>query len=281
MIRPGIFARTFVRPTLEAALDAVAATGVRDVQFNLALLGGASLPEEITAETAAAVRTAFEQRGLTMAAVSGTYNMAHPDPALRDRGRRALAALIGRARELGTGVVTVCTGTRDAEEMWRAHPANGSAEAWRDMLASMTAAAEAADAAGVTIGVEPEHANVVRDARAGRRLLDELRSPHVGIVVDAANLVEPGRTGGQERILREAFALLGDDVVLAHAKDVREDGTVVAAGSGTVDYGLYVELLRSARYDGALVLHGLAEDDVPATVAFVRSRLAAAKATRR
>jgi len=281
VIRPGIFARTFVRPTLEAALDAVVATGVRDVQLNLALLGGASLPEAIAEETAAAVRTAVEERGLTTAAVSGTYNMAHPDPAVRDRGRRALAALIGRARELGTGVVTVCTGTRDAEDMWRAHPANGTPEAWRDMLASMTAAAEAAEAARVAIGVEPEHANVVRDARAARRLLDELRSPNVGIVVDAANLVDPARPGEQERILRDAFALLGDRLVLAHAKDVRPDGTVVAAGSGTVDYPLYVELLRTARYDGPLVLHGLAEDDVPAAVALLRARLAGAEATRR
>jgi sugar phosphate isomerase/epimerase len=281
VIRPGIFARTFVRPTLEAALDAVVAAGVRDLQFNLGLLGGASLPGEIAGETAATVRSAVEARGLTMAAVSGTYNMAHPDPALRDRGRRALAALIGRARDLGTGVVTVCTGTRDPADMWRAHPANGAPEAWRDMLASMAAAAEAAEAAGVTIGVEPEHANVVRDARAARRLLDELRSPNVGIVVDAANLVDPARAGEQERILQEAFALLGEDLVLAHAKDVRADGAVVAAGSGTVDYPLYVELLRTARYDGPLVLHGLAEEDVPAALAFLRARLVAPGATGR
>ena len=33
----GIFARTFARPTVEATLDAVAAHGLRCVQFNLAL----------------------------------------------------------------------------------------------------------------------------------------------------------------------------------------------------------------------------------------------------
>jgi sugar phosphate isomerase/epimerase len=122
--------------------------------------------------------------------------------------------------------------------------------------------------------VEPEHHNVVRDARAARRLLDELRSPAVRIVLDAANLVVSEEPDRQEPILREAVELLGDDLVLAHAKDVRSDGTVVPAGAGIVDYRLYVELLSAAGYAGPLVLHGLGEDAVPGAVAFLRGLLA-------
>jgi sugar phosphate isomerase/epimerase len=277
-MRPGIFAKTFAARRLEEALDAVADAGLRDMQFNLSLTGGPSLPPDVSREVATAVREAAAARGVAMSAVSGTYNMAHPDPAVRDAGRAALGALVARARDLGTTVVTVCTGTRDPDDMWRGHPDNATAGAWRDMLASMAAAAEVAEAHGVIIAVEPEHNNVIRDAPAARRLLDELGSPQVRIVVDAANLIVPGRPERQEPILREAFALLGDALVLAHAKDVMDDGTVVAAGAGTVDYELYVELLRAAGYAGPLILHGLPERDVPAAVAFVRTRLAAAGA---
>lgn len=271
-MRAGIFAKTFARPTLEQALDAVKAAGVQELQFNLALVGGPSLPPSVDRTLADAIREAAAARGLVMAAVSGTYNMAHPDETVRRAGGAALAGLIAAAPALGTGVVTVCSGTRDPTEMWRAHPDNTTAGAWRDTLESMAVAATAAEAAGVVLGVEPELGNVVRDARTARRLLDELASSHVRIVVDAANLVASDLPS-QDRILREAFELLGDDLVLAHAKDVREDGTVVAAGRGTVDYELYVELLRAAGYEGPLVLHGLAEDDVPEAIAFVRSRL--------
>jgi len=267
-MRPGIFARTFARPTLEEVLDAVAAAGLRELQFNLDLAGGPDVAPD-------PVRAALAERGLTMAALSGTYNMAHPDPAARAAGGAALAAIIALAPELGTRVVTVCTGTRDPDHMWRAHPDNTTPAAWADMLASMAAAAQAAEAHGVTIAVEPEHGNVVRDAPAARRMLDELASPHVRIVVDGANLLVPEQPERQERILREAFHLLGGDLVLAHAKDLLPDGTVVAAGSGILDYALYVDLLRAAGYDGPLVLHGLAEDAVPAAVAFLRARLAA------
>jgi sugar phosphate isomerase/epimerase len=262
-MRPGIFAKTFPRPALGEVLDAVAATGLRELQFNLDLGGG----------TDTAVRTGVAARGLTMAAVSGTYNMAHPDPAVRESGAATLTGIIRRAPALGTHVVTVCTGTRDPDDMWRAHPNNGTPEAWADMRAAMAAAAESAEAADVTLAVEPEHGNVVRDAPAARRLLDELASPHVRIVVDGANLLVPGRPERQDAVLREAFELLGDDLVLAHAKDVLDDGTVVPAGAGSLDYGLYVDLLRTAGYRGPLILHGLPEAAVPAAVAFLRARL--------
>jgi sugar phosphate isomerase/epimerase len=272
-MRPGIFARTFARPTLEAALDAVGAAGVGTIQFNLALTGGPTLPAEVRPDLAARVREAVAARGLEMAAVSGTCNLAHPDPRERRRCGERLAALITAAPALGTRVVTVCTGTRDPQDMWRAHPDNATPGAWRDALEQLAGALAVAEAHGVVVAMEPEPGNVVRDAPAARRALDELRSPNLAIVVDAANLVPIRRLGEQAGILRAAFELLGDALVLAHAKDVRPDGAVVAAGRGALDYGLYVRLLREAGYDGPLVLHGLEEEEVPAALAFLRHHL--------
>jgi sugar phosphate isomerase/epimerase len=41
---------------------------------------------------------------------------------------------------MGTSVITLCTGTRDPENMWRWHPENASSQAWSDLLSSMEAA---------------------------------------------------------------------------------------------------------------------------------------------
>jgi sugar phosphate isomerase/epimerase len=260
----GIFAKTFSRPDLSATLDAVVASGLDTMQFNMAL--APSTP-------AADIREETASHGLTMAAVSGTYNLAHPDAAVRADGRRWLADLIATAPTLGTSVVTLCTGSRDPDDMWRRHPDyNGTPEAWRDMLESVAAALAVADAHNVTLGFEPEHNNVVDSAAAGRRLLEELRSTQLKVVIDPANL-EPSPDA-----LREAFELLGDDLVLAHAKDVRRDGTIVAAGHGDLDYELYLALLDDAGGDVPLILHGLAESEVPGCVAFLRAALAKAPA---
>lgn len=269
-MRLGIFARTFARDSLAETLDAVVASGLRTIQFNMALTGGPSLPGEISADLAAHVREEVARRGLVVAAVSGTYNMAHPDPAVRADGARRLEILIAAAPAVGTSVVTLCTGSRDPGDMWRRHPDNATPEAWRDMRASLAPALEVAERRGVTLAFEPEHNNVVDSAAAGRRLLDEVGSPRLKVVIDAANLFSGGDLDGQADVLGEAFDLLGDHLVLAHAKDVRADGTIVAAGRGDLDYDLYLRLLAQAGGSVPVVLHGLAEDEVPGSVAFLR-----------
>ena len=96
---------------------------------------------------------------------------------------------------MGTRLVTLCTGTRDPADPWRAHPDNGTPEAWRDLTASMETAIAAAEASDVYLGIEPELANVVSSAEAARRLIDEMKSPRLRIVIDAANLFETASVG--------------------------------------------------------------------------------------
>jgi GFO/IDH/MocA oxidoreductase family protein len=68
---------------------------------------------------------------------------------------------------------------------------------------------------------------------------------------------------------------------LAHARDVRRDGTIVAAGRGDLDCRLYAALFADAAGDVPLILHGLAEDEVAGSVAFLEATLTGAGAGRR
>jgi len=274
----GIFAKTFSGRSLGEALDAVAGSGIRSIQFNMSLTGGPSLPDEITAGTAGDVQGAVAARELKMAAVSGTYNMAHPDPDQRALGGARLATLIEAAPALGTRVVTLCTGSRDPEDMWRSHPDNTTAEAWRDSIEQIGQALAVAERHGVILAFEPEYNNVVADATAARRLLDEMGSDSLRVVIDAANLILPGELHRQTATLKQAFELLGASLVLAHAKDVRPDGSIVPAGQGGLDYRLYVQLLVEAGYDGPLVMHGLPESDVPTASEYLRGYISEAPA---
>jgi sugar phosphate isomerase/epimerase len=275
-MRLGIFAKTFARPTVEAVLDAVRGHGLDRVQFNMACAGLPSMPERIDGALCDRIRAAAADRGIALAAVSGTFNMIHPDPAKRQTGLERLRVLAGACGRLGVPVVTLCTGTRDPDDMWRRHPDNDTAAAWRDLVDSMRVAVRAAEEAGVTLAFEPEVANVVDTARKGRRLLDEVGSPCLKVVMDGANLFRAGDLARMRDVLDEAFALLGKDIALAHAKDLTHDGEAghAAAGTGRLDYDHYLKRLRSAGYDGLLILHGLSEGQVDASVAFLRGKLA-------
>jgi len=274
----GIFATTFLipnddAPDVDAQLDQIAGLGVQAVSFDTLCLGLPSMPDAIDPAQALRVRDGLTARGLWMASLSATFNMAHPDPAERDTGLRQLEVLAASAHAFGTNLLTLCTGTRSRQSMWRNHPDNGTPEAWADMRATVQRAIAIAEKYDVRLGIEPEVANVVNSPARARRLLDEMRSDRLTIVMDGANIFPAGTLPRQREILDEAFALLGDDIGMAHAKDLTKDGAAgnAAAGTGLLDYGYYIHLLRQCGFDGALVLHGLSAAQAPACVAFLRS----------
>ena len=270
----GIFAKTFVRPTLAETLDAVVRHGIYEVQFNLVCAGVPSMPDQIDPTLVATIQHELAARDIEMAAISGTFNIIHPDLEQRHIGMRRLRVLAAACRDFGTEIITLSTGTRDPENMWRRHLDNDTPEAWSDMVAALREAVQIAEEHDVTLAFEPEVSNVVDSAVKGRRLLDEIGSPRLRVVMDGANLFHTGELSRMHKILEEAFALLGNDIVLAHAKDLSHDGEAghEAAGTGQLDYDLYLALLRSVGYRGPLILHALSEEQVDSSVAFLRQK---------
>ena len=275
-IQIGILLGTFRLGTLEARLDAVKACGLDCVQVSLDCAGLADMPEEIPPEVAGRIRREAADREITIASVQGTFNMSHPDADRRRAGLRRLRTLAEACPQLGTSKIHICTGTRDPDNMWRHHPDNDSPASWRDMAACVREAADIARQAQVVLAFEPEVNNVVDSAVKARRLLDEIGSPFLKVTFDAANLFHAGELPRMKEILDEAFALVGKDIVLAHAKDLDHDGDAghKAAGQGKLDYDRYVSLLHGSRFPGPLLLHGLSEAQVPGCVAFLREKIA-------
>ncbi len=274
-MRLAIFARTFSRPTLDEVLLAVRAHGLDLVHFNLACAGLDPLPETLEAENATQISAAFHRRGVGMAGVSGTFNAVHPDTGVRQELTRRCGQIISLAPRMGTRLVALCTGTRDPTDMWKRHPDNASGEAWRDLLGTLGCLLPVAENAGVTLGIEAEPNNVVDSAAKARRLLDEMASPNLKIIMDGANLFHDDLARMRD-VLREALELLANDIVMAHAKDIADPGgrNSQAAGSGRLDWPEYFRLLRDHHYEGPLVLHNLAEPEVGESIAFVRDCLA-------
>jgi sugar phosphate isomerase/epimerase len=278
-MRLGIFAKTFSRPTLAAALEAVVEHGLRCVQFNMACAGLPSMPDRITAELSDAIRREAAARQIEIAAVSGTFNMAHPDPSVRTKGLDRLRVLAEAAPAMGTRVITLCTGSRDGADMWRHHQDNDAPEAWRDMVATIREAVAIARGTGVTLAFEPEINNVVNSAAQSRRLLDEIASLELKVVIDGANLFEPGDLSRMREVLEESISLLGSDIVLAHAKEIAPAGhTSVAAGAGALDFEFYLRRLSAAHFNGPLILHGLEENQVNESAKVLRRHIDELKA---
>jgi len=268
---PGIFARTYASKDPVALFAQVREDGFTTVQFNLSCAGLESLPAQLPPGIGQAVLAAARANGLTLCALSGTYNMAHPDAAHRKAHRAGFANVLTAAREMGVSLVTLCTGSRDVSNMWRAHPDNATPEAWADLRDELDWALRMAEETDLLLAIEPEPGNVITNASLARRLLDEVGTRRLGIILDAANLLPPGALPKQAYIVAEATDLLGGDLFLVHAKDIDPQGKVVAAGHGAVDLPAFVARICSTDYDGPLVGHGFEEADAPAVAAYLSS----------
>jgi sugar phosphate isomerase/epimerase len=273
----GIFAKTFdiigARPVLAAAAQA----GYSTVQFNMACLGLPSMPDRIEPAVAAEVGAASRAVHVSIAAVSGTYNMIHPDKTVRAQGLARLEVLAASCARMGTRLITLCTGTRDAQDQWRWHKGNAEPDAWRDIITEMRSAIAIADHHDIELGIEPEMANVVSSASMARRLLDEMASPRLRIVLDPANLFETADNVQRRKVIEDAVRLLAKDIVMAHAKDRTATGDFTTAGKGVIDFAHFVQCLQDAGFDGPLITHGLAAEDAAGVAKFLTSLLRGAR----
>lgn len=273
-MRLGIFAKTFAGTDPLTVLQAARNAGFAAVQYNMACSGLAAMPDAVSLDICAAITAASRATGVKIAAVSGTYNMIHPDAAVRAAGQRRLGVLIENASAMGTSMVTLCTGTCDPDDQWRGHPGNGSHESWALLCAEMAKALQLAEAHGVVLGIEPELANVVSDAAKARALIDTLQSAALAVVLDPANLFEVATLPEQHKILNQAVELLADRIIMAHAKDRNAQGGFITAGQGVVDFEYLLRVLQDAGFDGDLVTHGLTAPEAPGVARFLTDTLA-------
>ncbi len=133
---------------------------------------------------------------------------------------------------------------------WRTAQPEAVFERVMDLLLDL---AEKASDAGLTIGLENEHACNVATTREAARVLAALDHPNLKIVWDPANALVAGETpeaGGLDLLPAER-------VVHVHAKDCKVNGGQpewVAFGAGDVGWPAQIQALRQAGYAGDINL---------------------------
>jgi sugar phosphate isomerase/epimerase len=290
----GVFAKHISRATPEELFDALAGFGFDCTQFNAVCLGIPSLPDQTDVGRWRKAARAAQAAGIKVIALSATFNLLDRNKSRLTDNFRRLKILAQAAAILGTDLLTLCTGTRNQQDMWAYHPQNQSSAAWQEMIDGMQRALDVATEFDLKLGIEPEVANVVSNAKDALRLITELDSGRIRIVFDPANLYRPPSDPRKDRyVITDALTSLGDRITIAHCKDIADpvmEGarhptgetqySHVAAGTGILDYQHYISgLKRFVHTSVPLILHGLSEEQIPRSVAFVRKCLSELEAT--
>lgn len=280
----GIMTRHVERPGIKAVAEAIHGYGLGAVQLSLESAGLEPLPLDLPESAARQIAATFRDAGVRIAAVSGTFNLLEP---VFEQWRDNLARftrLCDACGWLDTRVVTMCTGTRSTESMWRAHPDNQQPEAWSELLERTGEMVRAAERAGVVVAFEPETANVVDSTAKAQQLIETIGSKALGVTFDPANFFYPRDLPQMQQVLEEGFRRLSPYIALAHAKDVLAppDGAshcrYAPAGRGLLDYATYLRLLDQSGYSNGLIMHSLSEADIPGCTEYIRRSSASAVA---
>ncbi len=273
----GIMTRHVVRDSVEHVAEAIAQQGLQTVQLSLESAGLEPMPSHLDGGSLRRISHAFSSAGLSVAAVSGTFNVIDPNQEALASNLERFAVLCDACAGLGTKVVTTCTGTRNRQSMWRAHPGNLETDAWNELVDVTRRMATIAERAGVVMAFEPETANVVDTLAKAQALIEAVASPSLGVTFDPANFFYPSDLPRMTDVLLEGFDRLAPFIALAHAKDVvyPADGgshcQYVPAGKGLLDYKTYLAHLSDSGYSNGLIMHSLAESDIADAVMMIRA----------
>ena len=237
------------------------------------------MPEKLDPSLLKEIYEQANMRNIEIVAVNGTFNMIHPDAEVRKEGIKRFEVIAQACEGLKCNFVTLCTGSRNPDNMWRWHDDNLTQKAWDDMIVTMKKCLDIAERYDLTLGLECEASNCINTPERARKLLDELKSPNLKIIMDAANLFQRGDAKGENvrSIIDNAFSLIGSDIYLAHGKDIKEGEGLnfTHAGNGIVDFDYYLDKLEEYGYKGGMILHGIKNEKyIPGSVSFIRNIIA-------
>ena len=202
-------------------------------------------PEKLTDEYALRVRKEFDESGLECAVLGCYLNLADPNPERRAQTQEIYKAHLRFAAKIGARVVG--TETYANPESVFSDPAPQSEEAFRLLLDSLKPVVRCAEECGAVLAVEPVWCHIISTPERAARMLEELPSENLQIILDAVNLIAPEKADRAEDIIRNAISLLGDRVRILHMKDyvITPQGEMNACACGLGSM-LYEQLLTFA-----------------------------------
>lgn len=194
------------------------------------------------------LKNLFAASGIDIAVLGCYLNLANPNEESLRKNQARYLSHIRFASLLGAGVVGTETGA--VNEAYQYEERNHSEEALQIFINNLRPVIAYAEKMGVIFAIEPVFKHIVCNPQRARRVLDEIASPNLQIIFDPVNLLDISNYQNREEIIKEAIAVLGDEIAVVHIKDfVAEDGKLVsvAAGTGEMDYGDIIRFVKEKK----------------------------------
>ncbi len=198
-------------------------------------------PQDISEEALVEVRRHAFLRGIDVCGTAVGNNFTHPAGEARDEQMAYVKTWIDRAQILGTSHIRVFAGKhgKDLPED----------KAWANVVENLRAAGDYAGQRGVFLGIENHDS--VGDHKTLLKLVEDANHPWVGVNLDTGNF-------------RTADPYLDMEKSAPYAVNVQVKAKLKRLGADKhepTDFQRVIEILKSANYQGYVVLEYEAADD--------------------
>ncbi len=264
----GILAHCFGKLPLSELVDKTAGCGFSYVQLALskAIADLDCGPGKLSPGLADHIGEAFNRKGVKIPVLGCYVNLIDPDPAQWRANVERFKEHLRFARHFGASIVATETGVPKRE--------SARSEDRRRLHDAIGELVEEAEKWGIFIGLEPANRHLIDSSAKMAEVIERFPSRHLGVVLDPCNILTGENFAGQDEVIREAFALLGDRIVSLHAKDIEpspEGGLeIVAAGTGRLNYPLFLQLARQYKPKAYMTLERISEDQMSRAVQLIR-----------
>lgn len=277
---------------VDEVIRRIKASDFNCVQLDVSFKDCDAAKGQLTREKAVEIRNKFRDANLPVICVSAYTNFIHPNPEKRRGNIEYLKTMIRFARDLGCTYVASETGTYNEESDWVWDDRNGTEEVYQEALQVVKEIVACAQENGVTFLIENYVNNVIGSVAQIKRLFRDVDSPHLGLLCDPTNYFDESNIDRIDETLRLIFDELAPLMKIAHAKDCKratdfsekhadidadESHTfrgaggveLPAAGLGSLNYPLYVELLAKHYPNMPIIIEHVEEPDIPRAKAFL------------
>jgi L-ribulose-5-phosphate 3-epimerase len=265
----GVLAHLFGSKPYTALAQDVSSLGFRHVQLALwkAIHGiDFTKPGKLSPGLASSIGEQFDKHKVSISVLGCYLHLFDRNEETRRENVERFKELLRYARSFGCSIVAAETGVNPGGDY--------TDQDWSAMKATLEQLVEEAEKWGVFVGLEAASGHLVGTAPELKRMLDEVPSSNIGVVLDPGNLLTVENFASQDEVIEESFRLLGDRIIAAHAKDriLSEDGKqiiTVAPGYGKMNYELYLERLHQYKPYVQIVMEQASYEEMPHSKSYI------------
>ncbi|WP_261805846.1 sugar phosphate isomerase/epimerase family protein [Lapidilactobacillus luobeiensis] len=188
----------------------------------------------------------FQKNDLKISVLGCYVNLASEDPAVRANALAEFKHDIQLVHNYQAALIGTETGSVANGYTSR----NFTEQAYQTVRSSVAELIATAENFGVTVAIEAGLNHPIYTSSLAKRLIHEIQSPNLKIILDCANLARPDNYQDMEAVVGQALTDVGDQVEAIHLKDfIVESGKikVVPVGQGLMDFTSILTFIKYER----------------------------------